>query len=41
MTTGVSVSSNMYYGKSLDSDYVYPGGYLWTGEEMVEDKPNL
>ena len=28
-------------GDVLDPDYVYPGGDLWTGENMVTDRPNL
>jgi hypothetical protein len=28
-------------GSAVDPDYVYPGGELWTGEEMVVDKPDL
>ena len=28
-------------GDVLDPDYVYPGGDLWTGENMVVDRPNL
>jgi hypothetical protein len=29
----------MYNGKKVDADYVYPGGKLWNGKEMIEDKP--
>jgi len=28
-------------GYELDTDYVYPGGDLWTGEKMVVDRPDL
>ena len=29
----------MYERKILDEDYVYPGGPLWDGENLVQDKP--
>jgi hypothetical protein len=29
----------MYREESLDEGYVYPAGLLWTGEELIEDKP--
>ncbi|KFA73044.1 hypothetical protein S40288_03256 [Stachybotrys chartarum IBT 40288] len=41
LTTGTLVSLAMYRDQSLDEGYVYPGGPLWTGEELVEDKPNV
>lgn len=28
-------------GDLVDPEYVYPGGELWTGEEMVVDRPDL
>lgn len=31
----------MYREQSLDEGYVYPGGPLWNGEELIQDKPNV
>jgi hypothetical protein len=28
-------------GLKVDEDYVYPGGDLWTGDKLVEDRPDL
>jgi hypothetical protein len=25
--------------RSIDANYTYPGGPLWDGEKLVEDKP--
>jgi hypothetical protein len=36
---GLLVSLEMYIAKKLDAGYKYPGGPLWTGKELVEDKP--
>ncbi|KAI0513300.1 glycosyl hydrolase family 61-domain-containing protein [Xylaria bambusicola] len=36
---GMNTSLSMYRFDKLDDDYVYPGGMLWTGKEMVVDKP--
>jgi hypothetical protein len=38
---GMRQSLAMYNEKKLDDGYTYPGGPLWTGEEMIEDKPNF
>ena len=38
---GILVSQDMYNNKKVDEDYVYPGGKLWTGKELVDDKPIL
>ncbi|KAJ2998006.1 hypothetical protein NUW58_g458 [Xylaria curta] len=38
---GMATSLSMYREQKLDEDYVYPGGLLWTGTEMVVDKPRL
>jgi hypothetical protein len=38
---GMLVSEQMYTGQSVDPDYRYPGGPLWTGKELVEDKPSV
>ncbi|CAG9988149.1 unnamed protein product [Clonostachys byssicola] len=40
-TPGMRTSLSMYRGESMDDGYTYPGGLLWTGEELVEDKPIL
>jgi len=32
------VSNDQYLSKKLDAGYVYPGGPLWDGEKLVEDK---
>ena len=32
-------SLDMYYDRVLDEGWVYPGGPLWTGEELIVDKP--
>lgn len=29
----------MYRQEQLDENYVYPGGLLWDGEKLMEDKP--
>ena len=39
--SGLVVSVEMYDEKKVDADYLYPGGPLWTGKELVEDKPVL
>jgi hypothetical protein len=36
---GMRTSLAMYREQSLDEGYVYPGGPLWDGEELVQDKP--
>ena len=33
------VSWDMTQGKKLDLDFVYPGGPLWDGETLVQDRP--
>ncbi|KAI9159064.1 putative endo-beta-1,4-glucanase D [Paramyrothecium foliicola] len=35
---GMQVSLEQYNGKKVDEDYVYPGGPLWDGETLVEDR---
>jgi len=35
---GMTVSYDQYMSKKVDVGYVYPGGMLWDGEKMVEDK---
>lgn len=37
----MTTSANHGVGLTLDEDYVYPGGDLWTGEKMVVDRPDL
>ena len=27
--------------QSIDEGYVYPGGPLWDGENLVQDKPDV
>ena len=34
-------SLSMYRFEKVDEDYVYPGGKLWTGTEMIVDKPQV
>ncbi|ETS73783.1 hypothetical protein PFICI_14729 [Pestalotiopsis fici W106-1] len=36
---GMSSTLSMYRFQSLDADYVYPGGPLWDGVNVVQDKP--
>jgi hypothetical protein len=36
---GMMPSLDQYNRKTVDKDYVYPGGRLWDGEKLVEDKP--
>ncbi|KAI0424435.1 glycosyl hydrolase family 61-domain-containing protein [Xylaria sp. FL1042] len=38
---GMTVSRSMDRAEKVDEDYVYPGGMLWTGTEMIVDKPQL
>lgn len=38
---GMRTSLSMYRSESLDEGYVYPGGLLWNGEELIEDKPDV
>ncbi|GAW19297.1 hypothetical protein ANO14919_087830 [Xylariales sp. No.14919] len=38
---GMVTSLGMYREEKVDEDYVYPGGRLWTGTDMVVDKPRL
>jgi len=35
------ISGEMAGYLKIDEDYVYPGGPLWNGKELVEDKPLL
>lgn len=37
----MATSIEMYNQKSVDADYEYPGGPLWNGETLVQDKPPL
>lgn len=34
-------SLEMYRMQSIDEGYVYPGGPLWDGENLVQDKPDV
>jgi hypothetical protein len=36
---GMKESRQILEWKGVDKDYEYPGGPLWNGEELVEDKP--
>jgi hypothetical protein len=36
---GMQMSIEMYRSQKVDAGYVYPGGPLWDGEQLVEDKP--
>ncbi|KAK9771610.1 putative Glycoside hydrolase [Seiridium cardinale] len=36
---GMAVTLSMYSDESIDDDYSYPGGPLWDGIELVQDKP--
>ncbi|CAJ2509423.1 Uu.00g144490.m01.CDS01 [Anthostomella pinea] len=38
---GMTTSTDMYQLLTVDEDYVYPGGLLWDGENMVVDKPDV
>ncbi|KAF2869913.1 glycoside hydrolase [Massariosphaeria phaeospora] len=38
---GMNTSSEMALYQKVDEDYTYPGGPLWNGKELVEDKPAL
>lgn len=37
----MAVSIAMYREEMVDENYVYPGGLIWDGESLVEDKPVL
>lgn len=32
-------SRAMFNRETLDEGYTYPGGPLWDGEKLIEDKP--
>lgn len=36
--SGMVVSSDQYYSRKVDTGYVYPGGPLWDGTMLLEDK---
>ncbi|KAI1865416.1 uncharacterized protein JN550_008464 [Neoarthrinium moseri] len=36
---GMAITLNMYRDKKIDEGYVYPGGPLWDGTTLVQDKP--
>lgn len=36
---GMATTLEMYRNHVLDPDFVYPGGPLWDGETLVQDKP--
>lgn len=36
---GMATTQDMYNNRDLDANYTYPGGMLWTGREVVVDKP--
>lgn len=38
---GMVVSGEMGGSLVVDEDYTYPGGQLWNGRELVDDKPSL
>jgi hypothetical protein len=38
---GMHESDDQSMQLSVDEDYVYPGGPLWDGENLVQDKPLL
>ncbi|KAF1960545.1 hypothetical protein CC80DRAFT_543959 [Byssothecium circinans] len=37
---GFIMSGEMYRKEELDDDYLYPGGPVWDGESLREDKPS-
>jgi hypothetical protein len=37
--TGMRWTWEMNNGLVIDDNWVYPGGPLWNGEELVVDKP--
>jgi hypothetical protein len=39
MRSGTQFSEAMNNFKKVDSDYIYPGGPLWDGEKLVQDRP--
>jgi hypothetical protein len=39
LAKGMTTSWEMMNQQKLDENYTYPGGPLWTGEELVLDKP--
>jgi len=41
MGSGMTTSFDMYYLKKVDANFTYPGGQLWDGEKLIEDKPVL
>lgn len=38
---GMAITASMYGDKTIDESYVYPGGPLWDGESLVQDKPTV
>jgi hypothetical protein len=37
----MTTSLEMYQLKKVDTNFTYPGGPLWDGEKLVEDRPVL
>lgn len=35
----MAVTASMYRDETIDAAYVYPGGPLWDGESLAQDKP--
>jgi hypothetical protein len=38
---GTVFSEAMNGFQKVDTDYVYPGGLLWDGEKLYQDRPPL
>ena len=39
--TGIRTSLAMYREQKIDKDYVYPGGPLWDGVNLAQDRPSF
>jgi hypothetical protein len=35
---GIQTSIEQYRRQKVDEGYIYPGGPLWDGEKLIEDK---
>jgi len=40
-SSGMASSVDMYNMQTVDPDYVYPGGPLWNGTDLIVDKPSV
>jgi hypothetical protein len=41
MCLGMVTTLSMSRGQSLDANFTYPGGPLWNGVSLADDKPSI